>query len=353
MLVFIEDLKAGMILGEDIMNNDSVVFLSEGMEITERHIRNFENFGIDFVNIKESVIEEAFEEKVLIESESELYSKRINEEYSKTINSFKDLYNNVRLGKHVVLEEVKSNIQPLLTEISTNNNILGSLRMIQANDEYTYTHSVNVGLISSMIGKWMNYTELDISNLAVAGFMHDLGKCKIPLEILNKPAKLSSQEFDIMKMHSTHSYQILDASEGANYDTLFGVLEHHERIDGGGYPNNTSGTKIHEFARIIAVADVFDALTSNRVYKSKMSPFKVAEILMEEAVNHLDPNITQLFIRKIAHFYVGNIVKLNNGEIGEVVMINKFNFTRPLIKVADKFYDLAMNYKLEIIDVID
>lgn len=351
MLVLVQDLKAGMILGEDIMNNDGVIYLSEGMELTDRHIRNFDNFDIEIINIKEAVVEEINEGKIL--TESELYSKRINEEYTKTIESFKKLYENVRLGKHVVMEDVRGNISPLLSEISTNNNILGSLRMIKANDEYTYTHSVNVGLISSMIGKWLNYSETDLSNLAVAGFMHDLGKCKVPLEILNKPSKLTEQEFEIMKMHSTHSYQILENADESNFDTMFGVLEHHEKTDGTGYPNGKKGSEIHEFAKIIAVADIFDALTSNRVYKSKMSPFKVAEILMEEAVNHLDPKITQLFIRKIAHFYVGNMVKLNNGEIGEVILVNKFNFTRPLIRAGEKFYDLATNYKLEIVEVLD
>ena len=348
-LVSIHDLSNGMILGEDIMNNDGVIFLTRGVILTDRNIRSLGQFGIDFVYIMDG--KETIEDTV--QAALDTPEAKLNKEYNHTINSFKDLYHNVRLGKQVVIDEVEENIQPLLTDIMANNNILGSLRMIQISDEYTYMHSVNVGLISTMIGKWLGFSETDLGNLALAGFMHDLGKSKVPNEIINKPAKLTAEEFEIIKMHPVHGHEILTKSDNVNIDIMLGVLEHHERMDGKGYPNGTKGDGIHEFARIIAVADVFDALTSNRVYKSKLSPFRVAEMLMEEAVGHLDPMITQTFLRNIANFYVGNKVRLNNGEIGEVIMVNKFNFTRPLVKVKDKFFDLASNYHLEIIEVID
>lgn len=346
--VFIQDLKAGMILADDVMSNSGVVFLTRGMVLTDNHIQNLALHGISTVRI---AMPKRRTQQLLTDQEKP--NILLNQEYQRTIDKFKDLYRSVRLGKQVIIHEVQENIQPLLSEIIASNNILGSLRMIHVSDEYTYMHSINVGLMSSMIGKWLGYSENDLKNLALAGFMHDLGKSKIPLEVLNKPARLTAEEFELMKMHPLHGHQILSEAGDAHYDSVFGVLEHHERMDGRGYPNGSSGKDIHEFAKIIAVADVFDALTSDRVYKSKISPFRVAEMLMEESTDHLDPYITQIFLRNIAKFYVGNIVRLNNGEVGEIILVNKFHFTRPLIKCKDKFFDLASNYHLEIIEVIE
>jgi len=225
--------------------------------------------------------------------------------------------------------------------------------MIEVADEYTYKHSINVGMVSSMIGKWLGYNSNEVMDLALAGMLHDIGKSRIPLDIINKPARLTPEEFDIIKTHPRAGYDILCESQEVNFDVLFGVLEHHERMDGKGYPSCSVGKKIHEYARIVAVADVFDAITSNRVYKGKISPFKAAEIVMEESAEHLDPEIVQLFLSRIAQFYVGNKVQLNTGEFGEIVMVNRYNLTRPLVQVKEHFYDLSSNYHLQIVEVLN
>lgn len=344
-LIAIEHLKPGMILSEDILNENGVIYLNIGTEIKERHIHLLMNLGVGFVYVQsekgdEDSLNSAFKDKN--------YSK----EFKQTLESFKNLYTNVRLGKKVVIEEVKDSLEPLVSGILNNNDILGSLRSIEINDEYTFKHSINVSLLSSMIGKWLGYSPNDLMDLSVSALLHDLGKCKIPTEILNKPARLNQVEFEIMKGHSYHGYQLLTDNNQLSQDVLYGILSHHERMDGTGYPNGTKGYNIHEFARIIGIADMFDAMTSNRVYKSKISPFIVAEEMLRESYNHLDVNITSLFLNNIAQFYVGNVVRLNSGDIGEIILVSKYNATRPLVKVESKFLDLSKNYEYEIVEVI-
>ncbi len=305
-----------------------------------------ERLGLDYVYIETP--KEVEESKIIEFTREEKLSKC----YKSSIGSFQGLFSDLKMGNAAAFEEVKDVVLPLVKSVVEDNNILGSLRMMETNDEYTYRHSINVSLISSMIGKWLGYSDTELFGLSQAALFHDIGKSKIPSGILNKPSKLTTEEFEIMKNHSKYSYEIVKSTGETNFDILFGVLEHHEKVNGRGYPNGSGGDKIHEFARIIAVADVYDALTSNRIYKSKISPYKVAEMLMEESGAHLDPSIVQLFLRNIARFYVGNVVRLNSGDIGEVIMVNKYNFTRPLIKVHNDFHDLSTNYELEIVEVV-
>lgn len=344
-LISIEHLKPGMILSEDILNENGVVYLNTGTEIKERHIHLLINLGVNFVYVQSELQSD--------DTPHPLYKEKdYTQEFKQTLESFKNLYTNVRLGKKVVIDEVKDSLEPLVSGILNNNNILGSLRRIEVNDEYTFKHSINVSLLSSMIGKWLGYSHRDLMDLSIASLLHDLGKCKIPSEVLNKPAKLNPAEFEIMKDHSYLGYQILAESGQLSQDALYGVLCHHERMDGSGYPNGLAGYKIHEYARIIGIADIFDAMTSNRVYKSKISPFIVAEELLRESCNHIDVSITSLFLNNIAQFYVGNVVRLNTGDIGEVILVSKYNVTRPLIKVESRYFDLSKHYEYEIVEVI-
>ncbi len=344
-LVQIKDCKSGMYLGEDIINEKGVVFLGSGTRLTDKHLAGLMNIGIETVYIASPDRVEELENDVI------LFDKQLNQEFEKTITSFKNVYQNLQMGNQIILEELKDNITPLVNRVLSNNNILGNLRMIEVADEYTFKHSINVGMVSSMIGKWLGYSQTELLDLSLAGMLHDIGKSRISMDIINKPAKLTAQEFDLIRSHPRFGYEILCDTKEVNFDVLFGVLEHHEWIDGNGYPSGKKGEKIHEFARIVAVADVFDAITSNRSYKSKISPFRAAEIVMEESIAHLDAEIVQMFLGHISQFYVGNKVQLNTGEFGEIVMVNRYNLTRPLIKVNGHFYDMSSNYRLQIVEV--
>lgn len=343
-LMSIEDLKEDMILAEDIIGKYDILYAISGTILSEKVIEGLRKLNVKYVYV--------MNEKDDNEDEVVIVDKNLNKEYQKTINNFKDVFLNVRVGKKLIVDELDESVNSLVDEILKSNNVLGRLRQIEVNDEYTYRHSINVSLISTMIGKWMGFSTNELNDIAMAGLLHDIGKSQVPNDILNKPGKLTKEEFEIMKSHTNHGYEILKRTSDLSEDIVLGALEHHERLDGKGYPLGLSSKKIHMYGRIIAIADVYDAMTSKRVYKNKVCPFKVAELIYEESFGQLDPIIANLFLKNIFQFYVGNIVKLNDGQIGTVLLFNKFNPTRPLVKTSNEYIDLAVNNEYEIIDVI-
>lgn len=341
-LLLVDELKEGMILGEDIIGKYDILFASSGTILNDTIIEGIKKLDIKYVY----VVQNDENDRVVI------VDKNLNKEYKKALDHFKNIYFNVKIGRKIVIEELSEVLDSLIKAIIKDTNILGRLRQMEINDLYTYKHSIDVCVIATTIGKWMGLSEKELNKIAIAGLLHDIGKSKIPNEILNKPEKLTNEEYELMKTHALEGYNILKNTENISEEVLYGVLQHHERVDGKGYPLGLKDEEIHVCAKIISVADVYDAMTSNRVYRNKTSPFKVAELIFKDSFGHLDPYISNLFLRKISQFYVGNIVKLSNGEIGKVILVNKFNPTRPLVKTKNGFIDLSKNYSYEIIDII-
>lgn len=352
--IHIDELCEGMILGEDIVGKYDIVLLTSGTILTDKQIDNLKKIHLSYVYVMEtgdSNAERDFNDQNQTTSVI-IVDRKLNIEYHKSMKSFKDMYHNLGLGKKIEKEMVDKSVMPLINEVLSHNNILGRLRQIETGDAYTFNHSMGVCVLSTMIGKWLNYSPGDLNRLATSALLHDIGKGKIPIEILNKPGPLTAEEFEIIKKHSVLGYEMIKGTEGMDHDICCGILQHHERMNGSGYPFGLKGERIHEFARIIAVADIFDAMTSNRVYKTKESPFKVAEILAEDCFASLDPYIANIFLSNISKFYVGNIVKLSTGEVGEIILLNQQVPTKPLVKTESGFVDLLKFRDIEIVDVI-
>jgi putative nucleotidyltransferase with HDIG domain len=343
--LLLQEVEVGMIIGEDIHNNFDVMVVSSGSIINENILSLLSRIEVIDVAIIEKNIE-GEKEVIVIKNE-------VQKTYGKTVASFKSLFNNVKYGKQIVADEIQDILGPMLEQVQSNKLLAKSLWQIEACDEYTYDHSVTVSMTAALLAKWMSLPDDVINEVATAGLLHDIGKCNIPDEILKKPDRLTEEEFKVMKTHSTLGYILLKNGKGFSDDILDGVYQHHEKFDGNGYPNKLRESDIHLFGRIIAVADVYSAMTSNRVYRSKMSPFQVAKLILEYSFGYLDPKAVAIFLANIGNFYVGTIVKLNNGQIGQVVMINKSEPYRPLVKVEEVFIDLAKDHTLEIIALID
>ena len=347
-LLSIDEIQAGMMLARDIVGLDTV-FLSKGTILSEGHILGIRRLSISDVYVVTNNTPDEDDNNSLPIFKAD---EKLNNVYKEGIDTFKNMYETIGLGNSIEVQVVQKNILPLVKEFLTSNNIMGKLRQVIINDDYIYKHSLNVCIISTIIGKWLNFSSSELEKLSIAAMLHDIGKSKIPASILNKPGKLSAAEFDIMKKHTTEGYNIIKNSKGISYESCLGVLQHHERVDGSGYPLSLKQDKIHEFAKIISVADIFDAMTSERVYKEKVCPFKVAELITQNSFGSLDPYITYVFLHNLAHYYVGNIVKLNSGEIGEIVLLNKQVPTRPLVRVENKYIDLMRQLDYEIIELI-
>jgi HD-GYP domain-containing protein (c-di-GMP phosphodiesterase class II) len=219
-------------------------------------------------------------------------------------------------------------------------------------DEYLYTHSINVSFLSMLIGKWLKYDYKSIKTLVTSAYLHDIGMVKIPAEIINKPASLSDEEYDEIKMHCQYGFKIAEGIQDMNDDILKGILMHHEREDGSGYPFGLKSNQIHENAKIIAVADVYDAMTSKRVYRSKICPFDVIECIQRDYFRKLDQRIANIFLGNIASYYIGEFVKLSSGDIGEIIYINQNNISKPIVRTNQVYIDLSKEKKISIVDLV-
>lgn len=353
-LITIHELVPGMILAQEVVSNNFINIASEGTIITTEIIDRLMNMGIDFVYVKAELNKvsdnlQRVDNPIFKSLESK---EALNYHFNKTIDIVKDIFNNLKIGVVSIKTELEGTIDPLIDGVLVTNNILKSLRTMEYDSDYTLKHSINVGLLSASIGKWIGLSDKDITDLATAGILHDIGKSKIPKYILNKPAILSEQEFGIAKRHAEYGKEIL--KDGGEYNNIIieGVLYHHERYDGSGYPYGLIGDEIPLFGRIIAIADVFDALISDKVYRKKISPFEAADVLKHLSFEKLDPKITNIFLKKLSEFYVGNKVILSTGEEAEIVYLNKYNITRPLVRVNNKFIDLSTITKITIYKVL-
>lgn len=339
--------KPGMVLNRDIENLETGASLViSGTVLNKKIIDRIRNMGIKYLHIFQ--MKEEKDDVVIVKEEEDLLEK-----HKKFADKTKELLNRIKLGKKPMITEISDIMKDVMKQVTKSNNILGKLRQLERQDSYIFEHSIKVSMLATMLGKWMNYSEKDIKQLGYTGVLHDIGKLKITDDIIKKAGTLTSKEFEIIKKHPIYGYNILQDTIGISKSVTLGVLQHHEREDGSGYPFGLKSEKIHEFAQIIAICDIFNAMITDKVYKNRQSPFKAAEFIERSSFNKLNPRIARIFIDNISKFYVGNIVKLNTGEIGEIILVNKNSPTKPVVKVGDKFIDLLKEKNIEILDVIN
>lgn len=274
------------------------------------------------------------------------------EVYINSIKASQGLVEDVRFSRVLNPEAIRTCAIELCDVLHANINIFYEL--INLKDRYLYLHShpVNVACISYIIGKWINLNSSELHDLVYSGLLHDIGKAKIRDSLLNKKTKLTDNEMEIMRSHPVVGYHLLNDLECLEPEILDGILSHHERYDGSGYPYGQKGTDISLFGRIIAIADIFDAMTTNRSYCSKVSPFKATEEIYYCGFGALDPYICQAFMNNIAYYYCGCFVLLSNEQIGKIVYINPEEKTKPLIYCNDEFHNMSIERDLQILDVI-
>lgn len=201
-----------------------------------------------------------------------------------------------------------------------------------------------------LLGKWSGWEEGEILRLGVAGVLHDIGKSKIERSILEKRGLLSPLEWKVVKSHPVWGYIMALRSGVDDQQILKAILQHHEREDGSGYPDGIGGKEIDPVAKAVMVVDIFDAVTADRPYRRRFTIYHAAEVLQGMRFGQLDPVFTTIFLEGLASYYVGNKVILSNGEIGEVVWVDRFNPTRPIVKVREEFYNLLQRRDLKIED---
>ena len=230
----------------------------------------------------------------------------------------------------------------LMSAIQENDAMAIDISALKTSDEYTFKHSVDVATISMIVAKKMGMSETEIREIGVTGLLHDVGKTKIPLEILNKPSRLDDAEFEIMRQHSVYSYRIIQNNTDLSDYVKLGVLQHHEKINGAGYPMAVPGNKITPYAKVLAVADIYDALVTERPYKSAFSQREAVEMIMS-MTQELDLFAMESFLQSMILYPVDSIVELSNGEKAKVVKNSPYYILRPTVVglTSGKVYDLG------------
>ena len=340
--VSVEECIPGMQIAETVFNDYGAVIVAENTILDEHMLSRINKLGIIKIKIYDQINE------MIIVSGTELFRAQYNE----SVNSVKDILHDISSGKNIDIKKVNDVSDSIISRINENRDIVSSINQMRSADDYTYTHSVNVSLLCMLIGKWFKFDYEKVKSLVYAGFLHDIGKGRISSEILNKPGPLTKDEFEEMKKHSQYGYKIAENIPNLDEGILKGILMHHERDDGSGYPYGLKGDQIHEFAKIIAVADIYDAMTSNRSYRGKESPFEVFELMEKDTFGILDHKVTNIFLKNIASYYIGDIVKLSTGDFGEIVYINPSHISQPIVKVDNIYIDLAFERHIKILEII-
>lgn len=338
----IEECVPGMRIADKIYNKYWAVVVNENSILDEDLIDKLRQMGVEGVRIYKDT-----------ESQIEINSNHIfQKEYTHNIKVVKDVLHDISTGKNLDFNKVKQVTETICDEKVENRNIIDTLSQIRDVDEYTYSHSVNVSLISMLIAKWLKFDDAKTQQIVQAGLLHDIGKSMIPETILNKKGPLTAEEFEEIKRHPLYGYRIAADMGGIDKAILLGILMHHEREDGTGYPMGATGNQIHEFAKIIAVADIYDAMTSSRCYKEKQSPFEVFKLMEDQTFGVLDTKVVRTFLSNIAAYYIGETAQLNNGSIGEVIYINQRSFSRPVVRVESQFIDLLQKPELKVVSIL-
>ena len=260
-----------------------------------------------------------------------------NRTYQATKMQVKQLFASAHLGQALNMKQAQVMVKDCVQRVISNPNAMLWLTRLKHQDEYTAEHSVNVSLLAISLGHHLDLAPYELENLGICGLMHDIGKMKVPDEILNKPGRLTAEEFEEMARHTTYARQMLMGRSDIYPGAVDVSWTHHERLDGSGYPRGIDSTKLSLFTRIVSVVDAYDAMTSDRVYKAGMSSLEAMKILNKNAGTQFDPEVVKKFIAMIGLYPPGYLLQMTNGEVGIILSADEGYHLKPrVIMILDK-----------------
>ncbi len=390
----VAQLEEGMILGTPIVDSTGIIeLLSQGTLLTKRHIELILRLAIDEVvildsadeditsveldieNIKKSAEENGVSFDIdklsddLSEIENQVYPPAprnvvnrnmevniltgegnipIDIKHERAIEDSRRMFQRIRNTGELDLDHIRSNVEELLPDMIRNNDVLMRLNQLKASDDYTFQHSLRVSILATMIGKWLGYTQLELLELGEAALLYDIGKMNIPDFVLKKEGKVTQDEYELIKKHPQFGYSILLKTPGVTANMKYAALHHHERMDGSGYPLRLKAGQIHDYAKIIMVCDVFDAMISDRPYKKGICPLLAADYLMWSSGKLFDGEVCYIFVKRLSEYFVGKKVKLTTGQEGKIIFVDENYPTRPIVQVGDQFVDLTKDRSIDV-----
>jgi len=337
--------KAGMVLAKDVYSETNIILVPKDTVLTDSLIDR-----IILANVI-SVVVVNDDTYIKSDKKESFAMKEIKKEYSIKIEKIKNIFNNFLEGNSID-EDARAITSSIVNSDKFSGDLVRCMRQIRNTDNYIYQHSLNVSSLCCLMGNWMKLPKNKLEELTLSGLIHDIGKSKISPSILTKTTELTDEEVLEIKRHCEYGYQILSKNTSFSDDILKAVLMHHEKEDGSGYPYNLTGKDIHPYAKVIAVANLYSAVTLDRIYKRTDSPFSVFEIFESVSAQKFDPLAMYTLIANIALYYIGDKVRLTNGLVGNIVFIDKEFVSRPLIQCEDgKIVDLRVEKDVKIAEI--
>ncbi|SMC27388.1 HD-GYP domain, c-di-GMP phosphodiesterase class II (or its inactivated variant) [Clostridium acidisoli DSM 12555] len=341
--VAINDLEAGMIAVKNIMY-DNKVLIAEGIPITEMAISKLkERYLYNKIEVyAEPNADELKEEEM----------ERVEESFNELTGDLQKIFNGMDNLQVSGIEEVRNFAIKVKSEMDPANLIIKNIVLHGSGMDTVYRHGVNVSALSLILGKWIGLNEVQLNLLVYSAILHDFGKTKINNKVLCKEGKLTQNELKDIKSHPLVAYNYISKIPFLDKTVSQGVLLHHEREDGSGYPLGIKGEKIPTFAKIIAIADVFDAINSRRPYREKRKPFEALAIIQKEELGKLDYEYCKLFTNHIVNFYIGEKALLNDGRVCKIIKVDPDNLNAPLLFDENEFIDLKVRKDLYVEELL-
>jgi HD-GYP domain-containing protein (c-di-GMP phosphodiesterase class II) len=350
--VFVEDIQLGMYVSQLDRPWVETPFLFQGFYINSP--REIEQLGqyCEYVYIDEEQSRTTVSPKRVLaapatklaepESVQRLNTPRDLGDFRQQLNTAIKVHENtklfitrvmhdIRLGKNVDIKQAKQLVSELAENVVKNPTALLWLTQLKNKDEYTSLHSLNVCVLSLFFGRSLNLPEEQLHTLGLGALLHDVGKLKVPTEVLNKPGRLSTEEFGVMKQHTVFGYELMKNRGELSNNALDIIIQHHERLDGSGYPYNLGHGQISHFSKLVSIVDVYDAITSKRVYHEETTPFNALNDIYKHREKEFDANLVEQFIKCLGIYPIGSLVELNTGQVGVVVFFSEKSHLSPTI----------------------
>ncbi|WCN38360.1 HD-GYP domain-containing protein [Aneurinibacillus uraniidurans] len=355
-LLSITRCEPGMKLAKPIFTDTGAVLLNTEVLLTSTMIRRLQEKGINTLYIYDDATKDIEAGEVISEKVRRTAARTIYHTFNEILGS--DQKWRARLSPSAIAD-FRNIFEDILLDLKQNRQAMNLLTNICAQDHYIYAHSLNVAIYAAALALHLGYPDKDIVELGMGALLHDIGKLRVPGEVLYKPGRLTDDEFIEMKKHAEYGFEFLRNQEGVSLLAAHCAFQHHERLDGTGYPRGLKGDEIHRYARVLAVCDVFDAVTTNRVYRSAMLPHDAMEILYTGSGTHFEPEIVDAFRRTVAIYPIGLTVQLNTGETGVVVDYNRNVPARPVVRVTrlpdgsvpSRYYEIDLAKELTVMIV--
>lgn len=362
--VSVIEIKAGTKITKDVVTPLGGVLFTKGKVILPRDIEILQAFLIQQVEI-EGVQEESQPPEpaaaavkqpsvktgaVINQSLLAKTNSPLHDEYERMLALIKKSYHSAAAAPLPIFE-LRSQLESLIVQLK-DYHVLKFAPRVLLDQDYNYHNAVLSALTSYKIAQWCGYPQKDWMQAAFAGLLHDIGNVKVDSTLLHKPTPLTGPEVEEVRRHTTYGYQLLRTVTAINEGVRLAALQHHEKVDGSGYPLRLEGSQIHFYAKIVAVADIFHAMTLEKAYRKAQSPYLVLEQLLTESFGKLDPAIVQTFIQKTTDLYSGTKIRLSDGRHGEIIFTDRSNPTRPMVQVEGKIVNLMLERNLYIQEII-